>query len=69
MLVARKKTVFNSIATESFQQWVAWLCIGKSIQEVTQWLCIAYTTVERWFYQHAPVLLPESSPTVICVRL
>jgi transposase len=25
------------------------------------------TTVERWFYQHAPTLLPASNPTVVCV--
>ncbi len=26
-----------------------------------------YTTVERWFYQYAPALLPTSNPTVVCV--
>ncbi|MEW5323599.1 helix-turn-helix domain-containing protein [Geobacillus thermoleovorans] len=57
----------HSITTEPFQQWVAQMCLGKTIQEVAQWLGLAYTTVERWFYQHAPALLPESSPTVVCV--
>nr|WP_051985121.1 helix-turn-helix domain-containing protein [Geobacillus icigianus] len=41
----------HSIATELFQQWVAQLCIGKTIQEVARLLPLAYTTVERWFYQ------------------
>ena len=41
----------HSIATESFQHWVAQLCIGKTIQEVARLLQRAYTTVERWFYQ------------------
>ncbi len=57
----------HSIATESFQHWVAQLCIGKTIQEVARLLQLAYTTVERWFYQYAPALLPTSNPTVVCV--
>jgi transposase len=57
----------HSIATESFQHWVVQLCIGKTIQEVARMLQLAYTTVERWFYQHAPTLLPASNPTVVCV--
>ncbi|WP_263364188.1 helix-turn-helix domain-containing protein [Geobacillus zalihae] len=55
------------MATESFQHWVAQLCIGKTIQEVARLLQLAYTTVERWFYQYAPALLPTSNPTVVCV--
>lgn len=57
----------HRIATESFQHWVAQLCIGKTIQEVARLLQLAYTTVERWFYQYAPALLPTSNPTVVCV--
>ncbi|MDR9797803.1 transposase family protein [Aeribacillus pallidus] len=43
------------MATESLQHWVAWLCIGKTIQEVARLLQLAYTTVERWFYQYVPI--------------
>jgi transposase len=57
----------HSIATESFQHWVAQLCIGKTIQEVVRLLQLTYTTVECWFYQHATALLPTSNPTVVCV--
>ncbi|MBB6282002.1 transposase [Geobacillus subterraneus] len=57
----------HSIATESFQHWVAQLCIGKTIQEVARLLQLAYTTVERWFYPYASALLPISNPTLVCV--
>ncbi|WP_231883478.1 helix-turn-helix domain-containing protein [Anoxybacillus sp. UARK-01] len=55
------------MVTESFQQWVAQLCIEKTIQEVAHFLQLAYTTVERWFYQYTPACLSTSDSTVVCV--
>jgi len=48
----------RSAATDAFQQWVAQSCIGTSIQAVARMLKLPYTTVERWFYTHAPSFLP-----------
>lgn len=40
----------RSIATDSFQQWVAQCCVGTTIQVIARMLQLPYKTVERWFY-------------------
>jgi transposase len=42
-------------------------CHGRTISEVAREYQLAYTTVERWFYELAPTQLVEESPTRICV--
>ncbi|KJE26030.1 transposase family protein [Geobacillus kaustophilus] len=57
-----------SVATDAFQQWVAQSCIGTSIQAVARMLKLPYTTVERWFYTHAPSFLSNDiQPKAVCV--
>ncbi|KHF26707.1 Transposase [Anoxybacillus sp. BCO1] len=56
------------MATDAFQQWVAQSCIGTSIQAVARMLNLPYTTVERWFYTHAPSFLSNDiQPKAVCV--
>ena len=58
----------RSVATDAFQQWVAQSCIGTSIQAVARMLKLPYTTVERWFYTHAPSFLSNDiQPKAVCV--
>ncbi|EPZ38755.1 transposase [Anoxybacillus ayderensis] len=58
----------RSVATDAFQQWVAQSCIGTSIQAVARMLKLPYTTVERWFYIHAPSFLSNDiQPKAVCV--
>ncbi len=58
----------RSVATDAFQQWVAQSCIGTSIQAVARMLNLPYTTVERWFYTHAPSFLSNDiQPKAVCV--
>ncbi|MED0654444.1 ISL3 family transposase [Anoxybacillus geothermalis] len=58
----------RSVATDAFQRWVAQSCIGTSIQAVARMLKLPYTTVERWFYTHAPSFLSNDvQPKAVCV--
>ncbi|MBB6284920.1 ISL3 family transposase [Geobacillus subterraneus] len=58
----------RSVATDAFQQWVAQSCIGTSIRAVARMLKLPYTTVERWFYTHAPSFLSNDiQPKAVCV--
>ncbi|AEV17699.1 Transposase [Geobacillus thermoleovorans CCB_US3_UF5] len=58
----------RSVATDAFQQWAAQCCIGTSIQAVARMLQLPYTTVERWFYTHAPSFLSNDiQPKAVCV--
>ncbi|PIC03680.1 ISL3 family transposase, partial [Anoxybacillus flavithermus] len=58
----------RSVATNAFQQWVTQSCIGTSIQAVARMLKLPYTTVERWFYTHAPSFLSNDiQPKAVCV--
>ncbi len=58
----------RSVATDAFQRWVAQSCIGTSIQAVARMLKLPYTTVERWFYTHAPSFLSNDiRPKAVCV--
>jgi transposase len=57
----------SRIATKAYQMRIVEACHGRTISEVAREYQLAYTTVERWFYELAPTQLVEESPTRICV--
>jgi transposase len=57
--------------TDHFKSLVIDYCFGKSIQEVARTINEPYSNVERWYYEKAPTLLPQTdhrkAPHSLCM--
>lgn len=54
-------------STAFFRREITKCCLGHSISAIAKQYELAYTTVERWFYQYAPALLVEETAQHVCV--
>ena len=55
----------SGASTETFRREIVHRCHGRSLSSVAREYGIAYTTLERWFYEYAPDELIEEEATVV----
>lgn len=61
----------RSIATASYKQMCVQHCFQRDIKSTAKELGLPYTTLERWYYEIAPAVLPDpetnEAPKVVCL--
>jgi transposase len=58
-------------ATHAFRAMCVERCLKRDLKSVSDEIGVAYTTLERWFYEDAPKQLPNAAnceaPKVVCL--